>query len=320
MGALEYAPVINKQLNQSTEIQLDLLLSMAQQILNDRSNFIETLSVNSQDALSALLQVGTSAGGARPKAVIGLNSDRTILRSGQVDLPKGFEHYLLKFDGVVEHNNKQQTFGDPQGYGRMEYAYHLMAKEAGINMMPCELLEDGERAHFLTQRFDRKGNQKIHYKSLCAMDHADYKKPGSYSYEQVFMVMRKLKLKRVEALEMFRRMVFNIVARNHDDHTKNIGFIMNEDHQWQLSPAFDIAYSYRKDSPWVHSHQLSINGKRDNFNRQDLLVVAGTFMKEANEIIEKVTDSVSQWPQFASKAGVSNDFMKVIQSKHRLSL
>lgn len=321
MGALEYAPAIReKGLNTSSIIQLNSLLEVAQNVLNERAEFSEAMSNDREEALSALLQVGTSAGGARSKAVIGINKKRTILRSGQAKIPKGFEHYILKFDGIIEHNKAQQTFGDPQGYGRMEYAYYLMAKQAKINIMPCELLEDGPRAHFMTKRFDRIDNQKVHYQSLCAMDHADYKRPGEYSYEQVFSVMRRLKLKREEALEMFRRMVFNIVARNQDDHTKNIGFILKQKHQWTLSPAFDIAYSYKPDSKWVSSHQLSINGKRDDFTRADLLVVAGTFEKEANEIIDEVTDVVSRWFEFAKTAGVFNEFSGQIHSMHRLQL
>ncbi|MCW8932792.1 MAG: type II toxin-antitoxin system HipA family toxin [Gammaproteobacteria bacterium] len=321
MGALEYTPAIReKSLNTSSTIELNSLLEIAQKVLDERAEFSEKMTPDREEALKTLLQIGTSAGGARPKAVIAVNKKRTILRSGQAKIPNGFEHYILKFDGLIERSETQQTFGDPQGYGRMEYAYYLMAKQAKINIMPCELLEDGPRAHFMTKRFDRIANQKIHYQSLCAMDHADYKKPGEYSYEQVFRVMRSLKLKREEALEMFRRMVFNIVARNQDDHTKNIGFILNTKSRWTLSPAFDIAYSYRADSKWVNSHQLSINGKRDNFTREDLMVVAGTFEKEANQIIEEVIDTVSNWLEFAKTAGVFNQFAKEIESKHRLKL
>jgi serine/threonine-protein kinase HipA len=251
--------------------------------------------------------------------VIGINLARTELRSGQVDLPDGFEHYLLKFDGVVEHSQAKETFGDPQGFGRMEYAYYLMAQAAGIHMSPCELLLDGDRAHFMTKRFDRIGNKKVHYQSLCAMDHADYKKPGHYSYEQVFSLMRALKLNKSTALEMYRRMVFNIVARNHDDHSKNTGFILNAQHQWELSPAFDIAYSYKPDSPWVNAHQLSLNGKRDHFVRRDLLLPAEKFRKEAETIIEEVIDVVAQWPKYAKAAGVFPDFAQEIQRHHRLT-
>ena len=321
MGALEYLPAINGVSNKSTKIELNELVDVIQSIVDQRSNLAQSIEDhNRKDAMAAILQVGTSAGGARPKAVIGINHDRTEIRSGQVALPDGFEHYLLKFDGVVEHSKSKQTFGDPQGYGRMEYAYYLMAKDAGINMSHCELLEDGNLAHFMTKRFDRHGNKKIHYQSLCAMDHADYKQPGQYSYEQLFALMRTLRLSRKDALEMYRRMIFNIIARNHDDHTKNIGFILNENHKWELSPAFDIAYSYLPGSAWVNAHQLSLNGKRDHFNRNDLLVVADTFISEANFIINEVIDAVSRWSEFSKTVGVFPDFAATIQSNHRLHI
>lgn len=320
MGALEYAPAIKAETTTSSAVELNALVQMAQDVLDNRSDLIANLADDKKQALSTMVQVGTSAGGARPKAVIGVNADRTQLRSGQVDLPKGFEHYLLKFDGVVQHRMNTETFGDPQGFGRMEFAYYNMAKAAGIDISHSELLEEGDRAHFMTKRFDRIGNRKVHYQSLCAMDHADFKKPGEYSYEQVFTVMRMLGLKRAEALAMFRRMVFNIVARNHDDHSKNFGFMLNDAHQWQLAPAFDIAYSCKKGSPWVHSHQLSINGKRDNFERNDLLVVASTFKKEANLIIDEVIEVVSKWQVFADNTCVFKDFSQQIQQNLRLNL
>jgi serine/threonine-protein kinase HipA len=205
----------------------------------------------------------------------------------------------------------------------MEYAYYLMATDCGINMSPCELLVEGKRAHFLTKRFDRIGNQKIHYQSLCAMDHADYKKPGQYSYEQLLSVARQLRLTRKEAIEIYRRMVFNIVARNHDDHTKNIGFLLTApDQNWRLAPAFDIAYSYKPGSPWVNSHQMSLNGKRDNFVIEDLLIVAkliSNFTSEAKGIIEHTVNTVKNWPGYAKKAMVDSDFASKIENNLRLN-
>lgn len=322
MGALEYAPAIRKTQNTSDTLELESLISMAQQVLNQRTQVFD--HIHAKDDLNGILQVGTSAGGARAKALVAMNSTRTEIRSGQVDAPIGFEHYLLKFDGVVEHSSNQETFGDPQGFGRMEYAYYLMAKDAGINISPCELLLDGQRAHFLTKRFDRIGNYKLHYQSLCAMDHADYKKPGQYSYEQLFSVARQLRLKRAEAVEIYRRMVFNIVARNHDDHTKNTGFLLaGPREQWQLAPAFDIAYSYKAGSPWVNSHQLSLNGKRDGFVRDDLLQAAtliSNFSKEAKQIIQQVTDVVRKWENYANTAKVDENFTKRIKDNLRLNL
>lgn len=320
MGALEYAPAMDRSLNRASVLELDSLVAMAQSVLDQRRQLDQRLQGADTEALSAIFQVGTSAGGARAKAVIGINASRTEIRSGQVALPAGFEHYLLKFDGVVEQAQGRETFGDPQGFGRMEYAYYLMAKAAGIQISPCELLLEGERAHFMTKRFDRDGNQKVHYQSLCAMDHADYKTPGSYSYEQLFSLMRTLRLSKTQALELYRRMVFNILARNQDDHTKNFGFLLNAQQRWELAPAFDVAFSYKPGSPWVNAHQLSLNGKRDDFTRQDLLSPAASFLKEARQIIEEVATIVAQWPRYAQEAGVAPEFARHIQRCHRLSL
>lgn len=322
IGALEYAPALRQVKNASDKLELESLIQLAQQVLDQRTYISSHLHQPGNDDLTAILQVGTSAGGARAKALVAINPARTEIRSGQVEAPEGFEHYLLKFDGVVERSSQRETFGDPQGFGRMEYAYYLMAKDAGINMSPCELLVDGPRAHFLTKRFDRIGNRKLHYQSLCAMDHADFKQPGHYSYEQLFSVARQLRLSRAEAVEIYRRMVFNIVARNHDDHSKNFGFLLPGPHvPWQLAPAFDIAYSYKPGSPWVNSHQLSMNGKRDNFVMDDFLSVAkliSNFTKEAKTIIREVTSVVSQWDKYAQQAEVTPAFAGEIKQHLRL--
>jgi len=322
MGALEYAPALRRVQAPSNKLELESLISMAQHVLDQRAGVSSHIDHHETEAMKAILQVGTSAGGARAKALVAINKERTEIRSGQVAAPAGFEHYLLKFDGVTEHSNNSETFGDPQGFGRMEYAYYLMAKEAGIAISPCELLIDGKRAHFLTKRFDRAGNRKLHYQSLCAMDHADFKMPGHYSYEQVFSVARQLRLSRAEAIEIYRRMVFNIVARNHDDHSKNIGFLLPDiKSPWQLAPAFDIAFSYKPDSPWVNSHQLSLNGKRDQFTRDDLLQAAtliSNFTKEASQIIDTVIGVVSEWNHYAQTAGVFDDFAQYIKKHLRL--
>ena len=327
MGALEYLPAIDRDVAEGGQLALDSLVAMAQQVLDERMRLQKPIESspkgkNNDAAMRAILQVGTSAGGARAKALVAGDSTRTELRSGQVDAPAGFEHYLLKFDGVEEHKTDSETFGDPQGFGRMEYAYYLMAKDAGINISSSELLIEGQRAHFMTRRFDRDGNRKLHYVSLCAMDHADYKKPGAYSYEQLLAVARQLRLPRQDAIEIYRRMVFNVVARNHDDHAKNFGFLL--DHPgatWRLSPAFDVAYSYKRGSPWVASHQLSINGKRDGFVRDDLLAVAGligNFSREAKTIIERVLAVVEQWPDYARRARVLEPLRDEVRLNIRL--
>jgi serine/threonine-protein kinase HipA len=324
MGALEYAPAERRPQSANAKLELESLMTMAQQVLDQRAGVQSHLDQDDQDSMRAILQVGTSAGGARAKALIAINPERSEIRSGQIEAPEGFEHYLLKFDGIVERGSHSETFGDPQGFGRMEYAYYLMAKDADINISPCELLIEGERAHFLTHRFDRIGNHKLHYQSLCAMDHADFKQPGHYSYEQLFSVARQLRLSRAEAVEIYRRMVFNIVARNHDDHSKNTGFLLaGPKAKWQLAPAFDIAYSYKPGSPWVNSHQLSLNGKRDLFTHEDLMQAASlisNFNREAKAIIEHVSAVVGDWQHYAQLAGVSDAFSQEIQKNLRLNL
>jgi serine/threonine-protein kinase HipA len=327
MGALEYQPSTqNNRLQTSEDIEVGHLVELAQSVLDQRAGLDVALSAgdDSQDAMSEIFQVGTSAGGARPKAVIALNDDRSRVLSGQVSVPSGFTHYLIKFDGVRERSSSSEIFGDPLGYGRMEYAYYLMAKSAGINMTHSELLLEGNRAHFITQRFDREGDRKKHYQSLCAMDHADFRKPGQYSYEELLRTARALRLPREDAIEIFRRMVFNVVARNQDDHTKNFGFIMDTAKSgWRLAPAFDVAYSYKPGSYWVDTHQMTINGKRDGFTRQDLLAVAkpiGQFSSDARKMIDQVIEVVSQWLDFADQAEVDPRLKSEIRSNLRLSV
>ena len=259
---------------------------------------------------------------ARPKAVIGINKKRDRILSGQRPLPTGFEHFLIKFDGVRERSSRYEVFGDPQGYGRIEYAYYLAAIDAGIFMMHSELLEEGGRAHFITKRFDRISNEKVHYQSLCAIDHADFKKAGQYSYEQIFDVMRRLTLPLADADQMMRRMIFNVLARNHDDHTKNFGFVYQEG-QWALSPAFDIAYSYRPGSPWVERHQLTINGKRDDFSYADFeaaLSHSSTLLGMLPKIFDEVKHSVLNLKEKMVMAGVPQKQQVALIKTFRLGI
>jgi serine/threonine-protein kinase HipA len=327
MGALEYVPALRARgRNPVGALQLDSLVAVAQRVLDQRGGLQVDADRQDENGLETLLQLGTSAGGARAKAVIAVNPQRTSIRSGQLTAPKGFEHYLLKFDGVSEHHSDSQTFGDPKGYGLMEYAYYRMATDAGIQMSPAELLHENGRSHFMTRRFDRDGNAKVHMLSLCALDHADYKKPGSYSYEELFAVARQLRLSRAEALEIFRRMVFNVIARNQDDHAKNFAFLLcRGSQQWQLAPAYDVAFSYRKDSPWINSHQLTLNGKRDDFLRSDLQQVAkvciGHFSRKAvDEIIDRTIAVVSGWSRYAQEVGVFPALQQEVQKNLRLKL
>jgi serine/threonine-protein kinase HipA len=271
----------------------------------------------------SLLSVGMSAGGARPKAVLAFNKDFTQVRSGQANVPSGFTHYLMKFDGVSEHNKNQETFGDPLGYGAMEFVYHLMANKCGLDMMACRLLNEGNRRHFITQRFDRIKNSKVHVQTLNGLAHVDYKKPGSFSYAELFGIARQLRLSAVEAEQLFKRMTFNIIARNHDDHSKNFAFILKKD-KWSLAPAYDLAYSYKPGSKWVNSHWMSLNGKRDNFTRSDfysLEKLSPVFnKKKIDDIIDATIEHVSTWRQLAEEWDVPKTLIDEIQENLRLDI
>ncbi|EGQ9829724.1 type II toxin-antitoxin system HipA family toxin [Vibrio vulnificus] len=332
MGALEYAPATKlRSLNASQQVEIQSLVSIAQEILDSRGNFEVELKQNGQDdreAMMSLLSVGMSAGGARPKAVLAFNEDFTQVRSGQTNVPSGFTHYLMKFDGVSEHNKNQETFGDPLGYGAMEFVYHLMANKCGVDMMPCRLLHEGNRRHFITQRFDRIKNSKAHVQTLNGLAHIDYKKPGSFSYAELFGIARQLKLSAVDAEQLFKRMTFNIIARNHDDHSKNFAFMLKQDRlkkdKWSLAPAYDLAYSYKPGSKWVNSHWMSLNGKRDNFTRSDfysLEKLSPIFNKrKIDDIIDTTIEHVSTWRQLAEEWDVPKTLIDEIQENLRLDI
>lgn len=309
MGALEFEPIIPKPNNGATKIELESLINIAQEILSGKQDFNANLSNEESKALSDMLKIGSSAGGARAKAVIAFNTDTKEIRSGQADAPKGYSHWLLKFDGVTD-----QQLGTSSGYGRIEMAYHLMAKEAGIEMTECRLLEENGRAHFMTRRFDREnGKDKLHIQSFCAIAHYDFNEVTSFSYEQLFETMRRLLLPYTDAEQLYRRMVFNVMARNCDDHTKNFSFSMNKTGQWKLAPAFDICHSYRPSSTWVSQHSLSINGKRQNITREDLQAVAKNMnIKKASTIINQVNDVVSRWNDFAAQTNVKGELRDAV--------
>ncbi|EPF1536893.1 type II toxin-antitoxin system HipA family toxin [Vibrio vulnificus] len=327
MGALEYAPATKlRSLNASQQVEIQSLVSIAQEILDSRGNFEVELKQNGQDdreAMMSLLSVGMSAGGARPKAVLAFNEDFTQVRSGQTNVPSGFTHYLMKFDGVSEHNKNQETFGDPLGYGAMEFVYHLMANKCGVDMMPCRLLHEGNRRHFITQRFDRIKNSKVHVQTLNGLAHIDYKKPGAFSYAELFGIARQLKLSAIDAEQLFKRMTFNIIARNHDDHSKNFAFMLKKD-RWSLAPAYDLAYSYKPGSKWVNSHWMSLNGKRDNFTRSDfysLEKLSPIFNKrKIDDIIDTTIEHVSTWHQLAEEWDVPKTLIDEIQENLRLDI
>lgn len=304
MGALEFEPAMQKQSINTFAVDMDSLVEIAGKMLSKKEAFVTNLKSGEEKAMREILKIGTSAGGARPKAVIAYNEKTGEVRSGQTKAPEGFEHWLLKLDGVSE-----IQLGATHGYGRVEYAYYLMAVDCSIEMMPCRLLEENGRAHFMTKRFDREGSRtKHHIQTFCALKHFDYNRINSYSYEQLFQTMRELKLTYTEAEQMFRRMVFNVIARNCDDHTKNFSFILKQDSRWQLAPAYDICHAYRPGSEWVSRHALSINGKRDNITREDLIEIGRSIRnKKAGEIIDEIYDKVRQWDLYATEAGVDKE-------------
>ena len=309
MGALEFEPVVPKSNSAATKIELDSLIMIAGEILSGRQDFNTNLSVEETKALSELLKIGTSAGGARAKVVVAFNPDTKEIRSGQADAPKGFTQWLLKFDGITD-----QQLGTSSGYGRIEMAYSIMAKEAEIEMTDCQLLEENGRAHFMTRRFDREqNNDKLHIQSFCALAHYDFNEVISFSYEQLFETLRRLLLPYTDAEQIYRRMVFNVMARNCDDHTKNFAFSMNKTGKWKLAPAYDVCHSYRPGSTWVSQHSLSINGKRQHITRDDLLEVAKNMnIKKAAAIINQVKGIVSRWNEFAAEANVKADLRDAV--------
>lgn len=318
MGALEFAPPINRKFDRPVPVEIAELVDLAQDVMSQRLALdveIGTSEKENAEAIMDILRVGTSAGGARPKAVIAMDNENNVM-SGQTDVPTDYDCWLLKFDGVTD-----LELGEPKGYGRIEYAYYLMAKTAGIEMSECRLLEENGRAHFLTKRFDRQNGQKIHLQSLCGLAHYDFNIAGAYSYEQAFAVMRKLRLSKADAIQQFRRMVFNVVARNQDDHTKNIAFLMNQDGRWKLSPAFDVIYSHNPAGKWTNQHQMGINGKRDHFLLIDIINVAESIsIPRPREIIDNILDSVGRWPEFAAKAGIKEKIISEIARYHRMDL
>jgi serine/threonine-protein kinase HipA len=309
MGALEFEPVVPKGKNTSTKLEVDNLVEISEAILSGRKNFHTDLSEDEEKGLLDILKIGTSAGGARAKAVIAYNPKTGEVRSGQAEAPKGFTQWLIKFDGVHD-----AQFGTSREYGRVEMAYHLMAVDCGIEMTECRLLEEHGRAHFMTRRFDRVSDQgKVHVQTFCAIQHFDFNNVGSYSYEQLFQTMRSLRLDYPQAEQMYRRMVFNVLARNCDDHTKNFAFTMDKNGQWALAPAYDICHAYRPDSPWVSQQSLSVNGKRLGINRKDLLAVAKQMtVKKPDDIISQIEKVLTLWPDYASQCHVEAVLQKAI--------
>jgi serine/threonine-protein kinase HipA len=324
MGALEFAPSRGPSPSRTHNLQLAELVELASEVLSRREELVASLVEGHQkQAMRDILSVGTSAGGARAKAVIAWNPSTNVVRSGQLDdLGDGFEHWLLKFDGVANNKDKD-TLADPQGYGAVEYAYALMARDAGIVISDCRLLEENGRRHFMTRRFDRgQDGSKRHMQSLGALAHFDFNKPGAHSYEQAFLAMRRQGFSTQAVEQMFRRMVFNVVGRNQDDHVKNIAFLMNRSGRWELAPAFDVVYSYRPGSPWTDQHQMTVNGKRDNFTLADFGACGRTASLprgRATRIVEEMREVVSEWKVYAHRAQVDDEHVRRIVPALRLS-
>ncbi len=322
MGALEYAPTIGPRARQASRIRIDHLIELASSILTQRTDLSGSFAEGDKgDALKDILRVGTSAGGARAKAIIAWNPATNEVRSGQVPADPGFEHWLLKFDGVS--GNRDKELEDPKGFGIIEYAYYRMARDAGITMSECRLLVENGRSHFMTRRFDRlTGGEKIHMQSLGALAHFDFNLAGGYAYEQALYVIRQLGMGMHSIEELYRRMAFNILARNQDDHVKNIAFLMDKTGNWSLAPAFDLTYSFQPTGHWTSTHQMTVNGKRDNFTLEDFRACAkSASMKRgrAETILKEVHEAVSRWPDYAEEAGISADWRNQISRTHRLT-
>ncbi len=322
MGALEFEPSHGELEASSEALQIDELVRVARDVMTQKEAFKTSRKKGEQEALLDIIQVGTSAGGARAKAIVAYNANTGEVRSGQIDGLEGFTYCLIKFDGVTN-----TALGDPKGYGRIEYAYHLMAVASGISMMPSTLLEEHGRAHFLTQRFDRVQHAKtgeqvrLHMATLCGLGHLDFNDPLRYSYADAFAMMRLLGLPYPDAVEMFRRMCFNVVARNCDDHTKNTSFLMDPQGEWHLSPAYDITFAYDPKNVWLKQHQMSINGKRLDITRADLLAVAKEMnIKKADAIIDDVVAGVKTWKKCAKKAEVDVKQVEMIGKMHLIRI
>jgi len=316
MGALEFRPATRFEQGVSQNLEVSELVNLAQQALNHKEDLNTHFTDNERQAMLDIIRVGTSAGGARAKAVIAINK-RGNVKSGQLDVPEGYEHWIIKLDGVSD-----RQLGDPRGYGRIEYAYHKMAVDCGIEMAECRLLEENGRAHFMTRRFDRPSPQtKLHMSTLCGMNHFDYNDPLAFSYEQAFQTLRSLRLPYPSFDQLYRRMVFNVIGINHDDHTKNISFLMDPSGQWCLSPAYDLSYAHNPSHRYLTQHQLSVNNKRSGITLDDLLTVAeGMNIRKSKDIIGQIRGTIKRWPEYASMAHVPENQTAAIGNAHLINI
>jgi serine/threonine-protein kinase HipA len=323
MGALEFQPAREPAPAAGADLQFDALVRLANEVLEQRERFVAELSEDpEEEAIKEIMSIGTSAGGARPKAIIAYDEETGQIRSGQVDVGGRFRHWLLKFDGVARAGDHGLV--DPQGWCAIEYAYSLMARAAGVEMSECRLLEEHGRRHFMTRRFDRPDDGgKLHMQTVGALEHVSYNEPGSYSYEQALLLVRALRMGTPAIEQLFRRMVFNVVARNQDDHVKNIAFLMDRSGAWSLAPAYDVTWAWVPGNRWLDSHQMTINGKREDFSVGDLREVAraaGLKQRRADTILAEVSEAVAGWSAIADDAGIDGPMAAEIARSHRLTL
>ena len=313
MGALEYKPALFDDDDRSEEIHVDALAELADEVLKTRTEAVVRL-VPDMKRYSSILKVGSSAGGARAKALIGWNEATGEVRSGQVALPEGFGYWLIKFDGLTGNGDKEGD--DKRGYGRVEYAYYLMARAAGIEMTECRLWN---KRHFMTRRFDRlPDGGKLHAQTLGAIAHMDFNDPTAYSYEQAFRVTRRIVNDARANEQLFRRMAFNVLAWNCDDHVKNIAYLMDRRGEWSLAPAYDECYAHNPEGDWTSRHQMSVNGKRIGITDDDILSCArfaNMRERKARTVLDEVKSAVRAWPRFAAEAEVRDGFVEAISRR-----
>lgn len=298
VGALEFHPARGPRTRRPTAIQLDELVTAARAVVHGQ--FVDDRETEA--ALANLIAVGTSAGGARAKAVIAWNPTTGEIRSGQLAAPEGFEHWLLKLDGV----GADAELGTGGGYGRIEYAYHLMARAAGLTVSDSRLLEENGRAHFMTRRFDRVGGERVHVQTLCAMAHLDFNQRATHDYAQYLQTIDRLALGPEARAEGFRRMAFNLWAANRDDHTKNLSFLCTREGHWSLAPAYDITHAHNPDpTRWTAQHQMGVGGHFTAITIDDVAELADRSMVPGwRGIVAQVQSAVDRWPEFAAAAGL----------------
>lgn len=323
MGALEFHPALLKASRRSRTVQIDTLVQLANEVLSNRQALHGVLTgEDDREMMEEILRVGTSAGGARAKAVLAWNEKTGEFRSGQAPAGEGFTDWLIKFDGVD--SNRDKELADPRGFGLIEYAFSRMAGDVGVDMAECRLHQEGGRSHFMTRRFDRTpSGDKLHMQSLAALRHYDFNAAGAYSYEHAVETVRKLDLPAADVEQQFRRGVFNVLIRNQDDHVKNIAFLMDRNGGWRLSPAYDVAYAYNPSGSWTGAHQMTLNGKRDMFDLDDLIAFGaycGFKTRKSQTIIRDTAECVRDWPIYAEAAGVHGPDIVRIQNTLRTEL